>query len=266
VKVALTYDLCYDAWPAEFRAHILKLIRGRLPRRMHILLGAAPNYNPVSNYYGPSLGSTAIATLLFYGSKGPVPQPPNKPLCILQPDCRIAPVAGYEPPEGVPVVPLESGKLPKDWIYAGGFVPAEGADLLAPLGGPAKARPSLDDTITDGKTTRQFKPLSHEPDKGYLVWRNAECIDITMAVGRLYHTESYFYTVLRNDKPGWYQFSIGADHKESFTHVNGVLIEEGQLMQLEKGLYTVLIKARVGEVQPWGRELMYVRVSQDADG
>ncbi len=262
VRVVLTLDLCYDAWPEAYRASLLRRIRARLPKRQYDLIIGHANYNQVSNYYGPGFGSAAIASLVLKGTKGPAPEPPEAPLAVTRPDGRVAPLTDYDPPQGVPVVPLVDDELPKEWIYAGGLKPAEGVDLLAPLGGPRKARPTLTDELTDGTATARFRPVSHEKDKGYFHWMNRDVLDVTMAIGRICHSQSVFYTVLRNEEPGWYEFGIGRDHKESWTYLNGIRIEEGHLVRLEKGLYALLVKVRIGQTEPWGREMLAVRFTR----
>ena len=259
VRVVTTIDLCYGAWPKEYTESLLRQIKARLPKRQYDLIIGHANYNQVSNYYGPAFGSAAIASMLLYGRKGPAPVPPIKPLCVVYKDCRIPPLTGYTPPPGVKTVTLVDDKVPTEWIYAGGFKPPDGMDMLKPLGGAAKARPTLNDSLTDGRKTQKFKPLSHEPDKGYFDWHGHKTVDVTSAIGRIYHSESCFSTVLRNETPGWYQYNVGTDHKESFTYVNGVLVKQGDLMQLDKGLYTVLIKVRIGQTEPWGREMLAAR-------
>lgn len=266
VNVALAVDLSCEAWPADYRESIFRELKSRLPQRQWDLLIEHANYNQASNYYGPAFGSAAIATLLLKNLPGPAPVEPAKPLAVRRADCRIPPAADYTPPQGVPLVPLVSDTLPGEWIYAGGFKPAENADLLSDLGGPAKARPTPGDKVSDGARTALFKPLSQEQDMGYYEWMGRKVIDVTNAIGRIYHSESYFYTVLKNDKPGWYEFGLGTDHKESFAYLNGELIREGDAVQLDAGTYPLLIKVRIGQTQPWGREMLAVRFTHMPDG
>ena len=266
VRVALTLDLCHDGWPQAEREALLQQIRARLPKRQYDLTIGHANYHQVSNYYGPGFGSAAIASLLLQGARGPAPVEPIPPLCVRYDDCRVPPLTDYTPPAGVPVVPLVNDELPAEWIYAGGLTPADSAELLKPLGGPEKARPTAGDEITDGSKTARFKMVSHEKDMGYFEWGGRKVLDVTSAIGRVYHSESVFYTVIRNDKPGWYEFNIGSDHKDSRTWLNGVEIEEGHVMQLDKGLYTVLIQVQIGQTEPWGREMLAARFTHLPDG
>lgn len=259
VRTVLTYDLCYEGWPENFKKQLKEDIKARLPKRQYNLIIGHANYNEVSNYYGPGFGSAAIATLVLYKDKGAPPLPVPPPLCVLYEDCKIPPAENYNPPEGVPVIPLIEGELPSEWIYCGGFKPAPGNELLNQIGGPKKARPTLEDTLTDEIKTEKFRPLSHELDKGFYEWGGHKVVDVTSAIGRIYHSESYFYTVLKNDKPQWLIYMIGKDHKKSFSYLNGILINEGDVVFLDKGLYPLLIKVQIGQTEPWGREMLAVR-------
>ncbi|MFP4054649.1 MAG: hypothetical protein ACLFV7_12380, partial [Phycisphaerae bacterium] len=265
VRVVLTIDLCHDAWPKEYREDLLRQVKGRLPKRQYDLIIPHANYNQVSNYYGPGFGSAAIASLLLHKRRGAAPEQPLKPLCVRFEDCKVPSVEGYNPPQGVPVVPLVDDELPKDWIYAGGLKPAEGKDPLDALGGGQKARPMLGDEMTDGSKSVRFARVSREKDEGYFEWGGREVLDVSNAIGRVYHSYSVFYTVVRNSKPGWYEFNIGSDHKESRTFLNGIEIREGDVMQLEKGLYTLLVEVRIGQTEPWGREMLAARFTHLQD-
>ncbi len=266
VRAVLTIDLCYDAWPEDYREELLQQVKARLPKRQYDLLIPHANYNQVSNYYGPAFGSAAIASLLLHERTGPAPEEPVKPLCVRFKDCKVAPLEDYTPPQGVPLVDLVDDKLPEDWIYAGGLKPREGKDPLDALGGGEKARPMLGDELTDGSKTVRFARVSREKDEGYFEWGGRKVLDVSNAIGRVYHSYSVFYTVVRNSKPGWYEFNIGSDHKESRTFLNGIEIRQGDVMQLDKGLYTLLIEVRIGQTEPWGREMLAARFTHLKDG
>jgi hypothetical protein len=259
VKVALAFDLCHDGWPVEFRDDLRRQIKARLPKRQHYLLVGHANYSPQSNYYGPGFGSAAIASLLLYGDRGAAPAAPPAPLCVKDPDCRVAPATDYRPAAGVPVVAFKNDTLPKDWIYAGGFSPDREAAAIKSLGGLEHARPSVGDEVSDGKRSDRFRAVSKDPDRGYWNWRNQDVISVTAAIGRLYHTVSYFYTVIENDQPRWVEFVIGPDHEESEAWLGGERIEEGHVVRLEPGLYPLLVRVRIGQTEPWGQELIAPR-------
>ena len=79
VAVVLTYDLCHDAWPAEFREQVATRLMRYITVFQKVLPIAHANYHPCSNYYGPGRGSIALGTMALYGDKGPEPVKPTSP-------------------------------------------------------------------------------------------------------------------------------------------------------------------------------------------
>ena len=79
VAAALAYDLCYEAWPAEFREAIDKRMMRYITFFQKVLPISFANYHPCSNYYGPGRGSMAIGSLAVYGDKGAKPVKPPSP-------------------------------------------------------------------------------------------------------------------------------------------------------------------------------------------
>jgi len=115
--LAFAYDLCFDAWPADFR----KAVRDRLAEELPMLLRyltctSHANNHPCSNYYGPGYGGPAVAALVLHNAKGPAPV---KPVAAVESLKLIAPEANYTPGEGVPVADFVSDKLPGQWLCAG---------------------------------------------------------------------------------------------------------------------------------------------------
>ena len=79
VALVMTWDLCHDAWPAEFRKKLEGPLMSTVGTQQERLAVAGANFHPCSNYYGPATGSAAVATLLLYGEKGPEPKKPLSP-------------------------------------------------------------------------------------------------------------------------------------------------------------------------------------------
>jgi len=267
VSVVLTYDLCYDAWPKEFCERLRRQVASRLPKRQRDLLFGHANYNPASNYYGPGFGSAAIASLILHGHQGPEPPRPAPPLCVRRADCLIPADRDYKPPVGVPVVDLETNALPSEWLFAGPLLPAEGEDPIDKLGGLAAARPTPGLQVSDGERTVAFKRLSHEEGKGYWEWLGNKVISVTAANDRTHYSVNFFYTVVRNTQPRLAVFENYTQwHDSSETFINGWPVEEGQVVRLEPGLYTILIKVVMGQTEPWGQELIsprFVPIQED---
>ncbi|MFW6162919.1 MAG: hypothetical protein ACODAJ_09130 [Planctomycetota bacterium] len=251
-QLALAYDLCYDAWPAAFRQQVegyLVFTAERVFFRK-ATLHSEMSWHFASRYPGTISSAGAFAGLALWGEKGPEPQKPPEPAYVR----RIAPDADYEPPEGVPVVGFQSDAMPDDWIFVGGFRPEAMPDPLEALGGPAKARPKPGDTVRHGGRTETFRHIPRGEKKGY--WRNARFtgnrlqIDITNAIGRVYHSTSYFYTVVRNDRPRWVRLRTGHGLAEAW--LAGAHLRDKQFARIEAGLYPMLVGVPIGETNPWG--------------
>jgi hypothetical protein len=259
VEVAFAYDLCSDAWPDNFRHDLADGILAVIQDRQRRLHPGHANYHPCSNYYGPSHGSAALAGLAIWGEKGPAPPEPEAPFTVAEPSAAIAPAAGYKPGRGVPVSKFASNEMAPEWIYAGGFRPAAGEDALAALGGAAKARPEAGTTLACGGRTDAFRPLSHEPDKGFY----EGSIDATNATGRINNSVHCFYTVIENARPRWVQAATDNDSAE--VYVSGVRVWHGDVGRLEAGLYPVMAVVPEGETPPWGRVLLRPRLAELAE-
>jgi len=76
--VAIAYDLCYDAWPEDYRRHVVKQIQEVGPKRVGgkgqpltlEVLAKGGNYPPSSNHFGAYLSGPGIAALAIKGDPG----------------------------------------------------------------------------------------------------------------------------------------------------------------------------------------------------
>lgn len=259
-QIALAYDLCYDAWPDDFRARVadhlvfasnrLFFSRGLFHREI--------SWQFAANYPGTILYGTAFAGLALYGEKGPAPQKPVKPYADRDPLAVLPPDEAA--PQGVPVVPFVNDEMPDQWLFVGGFKP-QGADLLAPMGGYAKARPKLGDRVTNGGREEVFRPIPTERDQGYYQeekGQNKLSIDITNAIGRVFFSTSVFLTVINNDADRFARMQL--DHGGAVAYIGGARVASGEIVRLRKGLYPLLVVAEIGDTTPWGRIFMRPRL------
>lgn len=163
-RVALAYDLCCGAWPAAFKGQIEQGLVTFIRSHQRHLMTSHPNFHPCSNYYGPGRAVPAIASLVLWGRPGPPPAEPADPVEQAQ---GIDPPADYAPGKGVPVVDFAPGRVPATWLWAGPLAFKTDRDLLAGMGGCAKARPEAGATaryvtLADGlprESTLTFRPL-----------------------------------------------------------------------------------------------------------
>jgi len=264
VQVALAYDLCYDGWPKDFRNEITESLLGRVKYRQQRLHPGHANYHPCSNYYGPSHGSSGLASLAVWQEQGPEPQQPAAPFNARESSGAVAPAADYKPGRGVPRSKFASGVLPAEWLFACGFKPRPGQDPLRALGGAVSARPAAGNRVSCGDRTDAFRLIPHEEDKGYWIhptWtKGRPAIDITNATGRIYNSTSYFFTVVDNDRPRWARLTTDWDPAE--VYLAGESLRHGDVVHLEKGLYPLLVVATIGEVPSHARILMQPRLTE----
>jgi hypothetical protein len=245
-QVALTYDLCFDAWSPEMRASVEGyLIReGWLPFTGTGTLHQEIAWDSRSLYpgairYGPALGMLAI-----WGRKGDKPVPPPPPMTEVP---VVNPDADYSPGQGVTVCDLKSGAMPAEWLIACGFRDEGSADALASIGGGAKARPEVGTKASDGQTNDTFRAIARKEESGHF----GGFLDMARATGRKWYTVALLFTVIRNDEPGVVQ--ILTDSPYDVVFLAGRELRHGALVRLEKGVYRFLIVTRVGKTNDWGR-------------
>jgi len=270
-KTALAYDMCFDAWPEEFKRevefYLLWAGEGVLRARRDTHQGV--NWHVASNWSAPLYTGAAFAGMVLCGRQGPAPVKPP----ATNTGARIAPATECEPGLGVPVFAFQSDSMPPAWIFAGGFkTDSVAGDPLRSLGGTMDARPSVGDVGRFGKRTIRFAWLSEEKDKGYWQHENYEdgrrLIDITNAVDRDYFSTNFFYCVVRNDEPRWVQFEAGP-HNAAVVYLNGIRLTDGEVAKIERGSYPMLVEAYIDQINPWGRQLIcprLVELSTDAAG
>lgn len=255
-QVALAYDLCYDVWPEDFRHGVEEhmawaaneMFYSRRRFDVHI------QWHLASSYPGAILYGGALAGLALWGEDGAAPTKPDPPSVRTEP----VPPDASPPGKGVPVSRFSDGEMPPEWIFAGGFQPRGDDDPLAGLGGVARARPAVGTQVSYGGRAESFRPIPEEKDQGYLVderyTSGRRMIDVTNAIGRVYHSTSYFYTVIENDRPRWVR--LATDYAPATAYLAGRRMQPGDFAMIEKGRYPFLIKAPLGETKPWGRHLM----------
>jgi hypothetical protein len=236
-QIALAYDLCYDAWPTDFK----RRVEGYLARYIHasfhqhaFFLTSRINWHACSNYAGPIYTAAGMAGLALWGEKGPRPARPESPLAVVP----IPPARDYTPGAGVPVLPLVPGKTPDRWLASAPVPLWMREDPLAALGGAEACRPKAGDSFSDGLHTMAFAPLPAEcvlPDG---------TVDLMKYVGTAVHKEATvcFFAVLDNPARQTLRVAYpnaGLTHPEFI--VNGRRVAVGQLVTLEPGRYPFLV-------------------------
>lgn len=259
-QIALAYDMSAETWDEDFRREVREYVvewTGRILNNPSFLHGEI-KWHMASTYPGTIYYGGAMASLAMLGEKGPEPVPPAERLSVSGDNPEIPPSADFEPGEGVPVVDFTDDVMPGEWIYVGGFRPRE-TDHLSGLGGVATARPVLGSPVEFEDQSAEFKAL----DEGFLVNNrytgNRTKIDITRAIGREYHSKSYFYNVIRNDAPRWVQLRTDSGAN---VYLNGKRVYERDYFRIEPGLYPMMVQVGIGETNAWGMIAMEPRLRE----
>lgn len=153
LSIAVAWDCLRQAWTPEFNREVDDTL---LSRCEMLFFNSAGNAAPTSNWAGPRNAGAGMATLVFAGDSGEAPPPPGSlngpttrlgfryhPLrqSIYRSDLplvlELPPLAGKTGPE------WSLGKPFPAWLWSGLIaIEFKGTqDLLAGLGGPAKALP-----------------------------------------------------------------------------------------------------------------------------
>ncbi|MCC5830455.1 MAG: hypothetical protein JJU36_13500 [Phycisphaeraceae bacterium] len=259
-QVALAYDMSYDAWDEDFRKQVEAYILdwgNRLMDNPSFLHGEiqwhmASTY-PGTIYYGAAMGALAIL-----GEQGPEPQKPAAPLAMNEEDPNVSPDADYKPGKGVPVLAFDSDEMPREWIFVGGFQPRH-TDHLGDLGGVAKARPEVGTMARHEGKTAEFKVMAENH-----LWKGRHTggrtkLNITTAINREYHSKSYFFTVIRNDRARWVRLRTDSD---AVVYLSGVRLRENDYFRIEPGLYPMMVQVGIGVTNPWGVIAMEPRLAE----
>ena len=232
--IALAYDLCWDAWPAAFRAEAFNYCRtasatGTL--KMYALSPAA-NDHPCSNYFSPFCGGGALLALTYWMKPGSAPAQPAGSRLIVPEKLRGV------PGKGVPVVHLRPRTPPAEWIWSGLFAGATRAGALLEALGDVS-----DDPIEAGRMMEldgakgRFGPVEPRYLKSRTVYPWAALRDEqpdAAGAGML------LYTVVQNHKPGYYRVRLPGQG-ESIFEINGTRVLNKSYVRLEEGLYPFLL-------------------------
>jgi hypothetical protein len=244
-RVAVALDLCYDAWPEGFKAQVITWLR-KIATRVFCdprKISLSANWNVASNHVGSLYAGVAFAGLVLWGEKGPAPPRPTPPALALD----IPAAKDYTPGKGVPVVPLEAGALPRKWLATAAIPEAISTDPLVSVQGLETLRPEAGTTIKLEDYELTFQPLRDEFVSA------AENNIVLKAFMSDRDTATFcLYTVLDVREGGIYKLhNAYSNSGRPQLVLNGHRLADGQVVRLEKGLYPVLILARM--LLAWGK-------------
>jgi hypothetical protein len=238
-QVALAYDLCCDAWPPAFRKEVESYLRFICNQAYFdpLKLGQSINWNVTSNFAGPIYAGTGLTGLALWGEKGPEPSKPLPPPAVE----TLRPAEGYQPPKGVPVVPLVTGKGFKAWLATEGHPFGLSNDPMLSLGGLESLRPEPGASIQVDNQKATFNPLDpkHVLDEG----------GINLRSGLKKSTAFTFFAYTVVQVPEARTLKVQAPFSKSGrvqAVLNGVRVAHEQVIRVEKGLYPLLVALRLG--------------------
>ena len=151
--------------------------------------------------------------------------------------------------DGAPVVRLVPKQTPDRWLFCGPFPTDENRDILAPLGGCARARPGAGTKVTAGSVAHSFVPLD---EKFIVESRGMHLVDLGGPAGKKPQTDSFFYTVLHHAAPGTYRFRISS-WGAATVWLGGVEIAPHGLVRIPRGRFPMMVRSRLKTIPPFGR-------------
>jgi len=256
-QVAVAYDLCYDAWPVEFRRQVEGYLRFVCYQAFHdqTKLGQSINWNVGSNYAGPIFAGAGFAGMALWGEKGPEPAKPGLPSAVP----AIPAAEGYKPSRDVPVVKLATAmsKSPTEWLIAGPLQAGWSLDPMVSLGGleSLRAEPGTKITVDEQEVAFALLDPKHVNEREGV--KTGISLEAGLKPGRVITLLAY--TVL--DVPEARQLKVRAPFSRSGrvqVVLNGVRVAHEQVIRVEKGLCPMLVALRLAakwrSLEPWFEE------------
>jgi hypothetical protein len=265
-QVALAYDMCYDAWPLEFRQqvaeHLLARINTFYNQRNSSAFDDHISWTLSGSHGPPILFGGGLAGLAIYGEKGEKPGKAGMPHVVRIPDGVVEPDKNDQPGKEIAAGDFKSGAMLMNWIYAGPVPQA--ADPLAEAAVRAGLRPVVGTAVSAGEKKFEFQAITS--GKGYYdgeITGGKLSVEITGPGGPVSFTTGYFFTVLRNEAERWVRFDT--DHYGVEGYLAGTRIAPGETVRLKPGIYPLLIPTPVGNINPWGKVFMRPRFTELTD-
>jgi len=152
----------------------------------------------------------------------------------------VPPAKGFTPADGVPVAPLEIGRSPSKWLVTEGMTFAMADDPMRKLGGLKLLRPVPGSKVTIDKHAATFGPI----DARYV--RRGGGITLNNGLQKGAKATLLAYTVLK--VAGKTHVKLNAPFTQNGrvqVVLNGVPVAHKQILELDKGLYPMLVVVRL---------------------
>lgn len=238
-QVAITYDLCYHAWPESFQQEVQGYIRS-IARRMYRERGAwtqHAQWHPEDAFTSSMIYSGLIGMLALADVTGPAPQEPQAPQLR-----RISEMSNEWNIE-TPRVAFEPEILPKKVAYSG---PLSGQQFGAwrDNNGSLDAMGIEQDdwTIIEREGETDAIQRNRYTD-------NNHAICVNRASGTTFDSWNVFATRLQIDNDGTFHYQSG--HGAAIAYINGQRVGNSEILQLDAGTYSLTFAVPIGRPNPW---------------
>lgn len=238
-QVALTYDLCYHAWPEDFRANVQDYMT-TMARRMHRERGAWTQYvqwNHENAYTAAMIYSGVIGMLTVADLPGEAPATPSPP------EVEVLAPKDWTLDIEVPQVELEPGLMPANVWYSGPLSQEQhraflesGGDLTSLEFDPDAVRTLARDTETRG--------IERNRHTG-----NHYAICVNRASDTAFDSWNIFAARWQVAEAGVYHYE--SNHGGVVPFLNGERVDNSTLLRLEPGEYSLVLAAPMGRPNPW---------------
>jgi hypothetical protein len=240
-QVALAYDLCYHAWPEDFREEVRAYILS-IARRMYRQRGAWTEYmswNPDAAYTAATLYSGLIGMLAVIDTPGEAPREPSPPPRELPPR-EPAKTPGDTP---VAVSPFQNGEMPEVWAYSG----PQSVEVFEAWRDANGDPDSLKDHVDSWRMLTREENVRGVVRNKYSGGRWA--IEMNKASGTAFDSWNMIHARIEVEQPRTVRFD--SQHGGTIQFLNGQWLNNGDIFRMEPGVYDLALACPIGRPNPW---------------
>jgi len=240
-QVAIAYDLCFDAWPEEFRNEVREYIYS-IARRMYRQRGAWTEYmswNPDAAYTAATIYSGLIGMLAVIDAPGPAPQQPVPPPKTLPVRAPLETV-GDSPAAPSPFL---NGEMPDVWAYSGPQSKEVFEAWKSANGTPGSLKEQVDSwrMLTKEEGVRGMIKNKYSGNR----WT----LEMNKASGTAFDSWNMIYARIDVKEARTVRFD--SQHGGTVQFLNGAWINNGDIFRMEPGIYDLAVACPIGRPNPW---------------
>ena len=251
--IALSYDLCRQAWPADFRSEVdAYMVRiSNLTSTDMGRFSVCANWSEDSNYHSPIQGGGAMLSLAYAMDPGRSPPPAAGNEVV-----TLAPAKSVPP--GVPVEPLRNRVAPAQWLWTGpAFIPADPGEFIDALAGTDFATNGTPLRVASFTAALHPVPPKLNGSDGLYPWDHFQEIEPGFS------TVSFLLqTVLDNPRPGYYRVTL-PPQGDTCAVVAGKELRDQSIIKLDRGAYPVMLAHSTGSNAVAAVRFMFSYITAD---